>query len=782
MSSHNVMFYSLIFTVSDLTVTTLLYLHSCKKQSVLEDVMHFDIFHSLLDIWGMSLLRSCILLWAMKGVQINHIQGSSRLKSSVATMMLLCYLIVIYTMIKLLLFCEEEKLQLDPWFWSLMGWTWVSSAVTLSLWRELGHVDQDGPGVYCKLSAKQEVDQENKTEQEAQSKLSSGATIGKILSYCKADAGYLTLASVFLLLCSLGESFSPYYSGQVIDGIIGKKSLKQFSSAIVTLSAIAVMTAFSAGVRSGLFTFISSRLNIRICNNLFRSLMVQEIGFFDENHTGDIISRLTSDTEVLSGVISENVPYFLQILVKAVCSTAIMFSLSWRLSLVAFMGFPVILLVSRVYGTYYKKLSKEVQSAIAKANSTAEETISAIKTVRSFANEETEASVYAEKLEQVQSLHKKEAFANIYYIWSNEITQLVLQISTLYYGGYLVVTGQMDSGHLISFIIYEVLLGECVQSFGHMYGGLMKGIGTAEKVFELIDRKPKMVNNGTLAPEHVEGKVEFRNVTFAYPTRPSENVLKNLSLTLVPGKVTALVGPSGSGKTSCANILLNFYPVQEGEVLLDGQPISMYDYKYLHNKISIVSQEPVLFTGSIQNNISYGLNSVPLELIVSAAEKANAHTFITELQGGYNTETGEKGTQLSGGQKQRVAIARSLIRNPTVLILDEATSALDAETEHVIQLAMTSNLENHTVLIIAHRLSTVEKSHNIIVLDKGNVVQQGSHTALMEEGGLYAQLVQHQISGAKPASEEINHSRPEKEVNNYSAMDECSISNSDGQL
>lgn len=286
----------------------------------------------------------------------------------------------------------------------------------------------------------------------------------------------------------------------------------------------------------------------------------------------------------------------------------------------------------------------------------------------------------------------------------------------------------------------------------------MQGVGAAEKVFEFIDRKPKMVNDGTLAPEHLEGKVEFRNITFSYPTRPRAQVLKNLSFTLYPGKITALVGPSGSGKSSCVNILENFYPVQEGEVLLDGHPITMYDHKYLHAKVSMVSQEPVLFARSIESNISYGLSSVPLEIVIGASKRASAHGFITELQDGYDTETGEKGAQLSGGQKQRVAIARSLIRNPRVLILDEATSALDAESEHAIQQAMNNDLQGRTVLIIAHRLSTVEKAHNIIVLDKGTVVQQGSHKELMEEGGLYSQLVQRQVSGL--GSEEKDHMRP----------------------
>ncbi|NXP39411.1 ABCB9 protein, partial [Leiothrix lutea] len=522
-------------------------------------------------------------------------------------------------------------------------------------------------------------------------------------------------------------------------------------------------SSFAAGIRGGVFTLIFARLNIRLRNCLFRSLVSQEMSFFDENRTGDVISRLTSDTTIVSDLVSQNINIFLRNVVKATGVIFFMFSLSWKLSLVTFMGFPIIMLVSDVYGKYYQKLSKDVQSALAKANNTAEETISAMKTVRSFANEETEANVYWQKLQQVYKLNKREAMAYTYYVWSSGLTLLVVQVSILYYGGHLVISGQMTSGNLISFIIYEFVLGDCMESIGSVYSGLMQGVGAAEKVFEFIDRQPTMVHDGSLAPDHVDGKVEFRNVTFSYRTRSATQVLQNVSFTLHPGKVTALVGPSGSGKSSCVNILENFYPLQDGQVLLDGRPINMYDHKYLHSVISLVSQEPVLFARSIADNISYGLTSASFESVVQAAQKANAHNFITELQDGYHTaphscfdplplsldptEAGEKGAQLSGGQKQRVAIARALIRAPPILILDEATSALDAESEHAIQQAIYGDLQNHTVLVIAHRLSTVERAHNIIVLDKGRVVQQGSHKELMEEGGLYSKLVQRQILG-----------------------------------
>ncbi|XP_019504588.1 PREDICTED: ATP-binding cassette sub-family B member 9 isoform X2 [Hipposideros armiger] len=516
-----------------------------------------------------------------------------------------------------------------------------------------------------------------------------------------------------------------------------------------------------AGIRGGIFTLIFARLNIRLRNRLFRSLVSQETSFFDENRTGDLISRLTSDTTMVSDLVSQNINIFLRNTVKVTGVVVFMFSLSWQLSLVTFMGFPIIMMVSDIYGKYYKRLSKEVQSALARASTTAEETISAMKTVRSFANEEEEAEVYSRKLQQVYKLNRKEAAAYMYYVWGSGLTLLVVQVSILYYGGHLVISGQMTSGNLISFIIYEFVLGDCMESVGSVYSGLMQGVGAAEKVFEFIDRQPTMVHDGKLAPDHLEGRVDFENVTFTYRTRPHTKVLQNVSFSLSPGKVTALVGPSGSGKSSCVNILENFYPLEGGRVLLDGKPISAYDHKFLHRVISLVSQEPVLFARSITDNISYGLPTMPFEMVVEAAQKANAHSFIMELQDGYNTETGEKGAQLSGGQKQRVAMARALVRNPPVLILDEATSALDAESEYLIQQAIHGSLQKHTVLIIAHRLSTVERAHLIVVLDKGHVVQQGTHQQLLAQGGLYARLVQRQMLGLEPTSDcAAGHNEP----------------------
>ncbi|XP_023394994.1 ABC-type oligopeptide transporter ABCB9 [Loxodonta africana] len=738
---------TLAFMSVDISVTTAIYVLSHLDRSLLEDIRDFNIFDSMLDLWAACLYRSCLLLGATLGVAKNSALGPQRLRASWPVITLVCFGVGIYAMVKLLLFSEVRRPIQDPCFWALFVWTYVSLVTSFLLWWLLSTVRPDAEALEPAAGA--EAEAEGLAEQ------ASGATLKKLLSYTKPDMAFLVAASFFLIVAALGETFLPYYTGRAIDGIVTQKDMQQFSTAVIITCLLAIGSSFAAGIRGGVFTLVFARLNIRLRNCLFRSLVAQETSFFDENRTGDLISRLTSDTTMVSDLVSQNINIFLRNTVKVTGVVAFMFSLSWQLSLVTFMGFPIIMMVSDVYGKYYKRLSKEVQSALARASSTAEETISTMKTVRSFANEEEEAELYSRKLQQVYKLNRKEAAAYTYYVWGSGLTLLVVQVSILYYGGHLVISGQMTSGSLISFIIYEFVLGDCMESVGSVYSGLMQGVGAAEKVFEFIDRQPTMVHDGNLAPDHLEGRVDFENVTFTYHTRPHTQVLQNVSFSLTPGKVTALVGPSGSGKSSCVNILENFYPLEGGCVLLDGKPISAYDHKYLHRVISLVSQEPVLFARSITDNISYGLPTVPFEMVVEAAQKANAHDFIMELHDGYSTETGEKGAQLSGGQKQRVALARALVRNPSVLILDEATSALDAESEYLIQQAIHSNLQKRTVLIIAHRLSTVERAHLIVVLDKGRVVQQGTHHQLLAQGGLYARLVQRQMLRLEPAPDNM---------------------------
>ncbi|TSR04308.1 ATP-binding cassette sub-family B member 9 [Bagarius yarrelli] len=750
------------FVIVDSVVSSVLYARWSGPNLFLDDVLDFDIHRSGLDLWIVFLIRFCLLFGASVGVLVNQHDGPRRVAFMDTLMVLISLTMLSYALAKLLIFSETGDLMHDPWFLSFFSWTCISAVGTVFFWKLLSSIDVGSSGVEERerlVDGEEGEEQEEEVETErkvTKKKPYSGATLGRLLSYCRKDAGLLSLAFFFLLLSAVCEAFIPYFTGKAINGIVIHKSMEYFIKPMTILTVLALVSSLAIGVRGGLFSLTFARLNVRLRNLVFRSLMQQEIGFFDANHTGNITSRLTSDTTQVSDLISQNVNLFLRSFVKAVGFFIFMFGMSWKLSLVTIMGLPYIAVLSKLYGEYYKKLTKEVQTSLSQANKVAEETISSMRTVRSFAGEDHEAESYYAKLLEMFALNKKQAVAYACFMWSSCISELALQVAILFYGGHLVVTDQISGGTLISFIIYELELGECLESIASVYTGLMQGLGAAEKVFEYIDRKPKHNLDGQEAADVLQGLIEFRNVTFAYPTRPETNVLKNVSFSIQPGKVTALVGPSGSGKSSCVSLLENFYTPQNGQVLLDGRTIETYQHGYLHSKVALVGQEPVLFARSIQKNIAYGLPEVPAEVVITAAQKANAHDFICSLAKGYDTGVGEKGTKLSGGQKQRVAIARALIRNPRVLILDEATSALDAESEHMVQQALNAVMENYTVLVIAHRLSTVQRANTIVVLDDGVVVEQGTHDELMGLHGLYYKLIKRQMLGSDTTKEPLH--------------------------
>ncbi|XP_061841989.1 ABC-type oligopeptide transporter ABCB9 isoform X2 [Nerophis lumbriciformis] len=752
-----------------------LYAHGSQLSIFWKEAQNFRILKSAIDIWGTVLLRASLLLGASIGLLWNKEDGPHRVSRLTTLILLVCQTIITYTVAKLLMLSELEPLSHQPWSLGLMSWTCVSSLGLLTLWWFLGMESNSEKSSRINKSERcedteellQAAGEEEEKHERKEScavktyteKRSTGATLGRLLSYTKQDGALLTVASFFLVISAVCEAFIPYYYGKAIDSIVVHHSMEYFARPAITLTVLAFASSIAVGVRGGVFTLTFARLNLRLRNHLFRTLMRQELAFFDENHTGDITSRLSADTTQVSDLISQNVNVFLRSSIKAVGFLIFMFGMSWKLTLVNLMGLPFVALFSEYYGNYYKKLTKEVQTNLAKANKVAEETISAIKTVRSFANECEEADSYYAKLKVMYQINKKQAMAYACYMWSTCISELALEVTILTYGGHLVVSGQMGSSELLSFFIYMLEMGECLSSIASVYSGLMQGVGAAEKVFEYLDRKPKHPAEGTETLNSCSGLVEFQDITFAYPTRPEIDILKGVSFTLRPGKVTALVGPSGSGKSSCVNLLENFYLPQQGQVLLDGKPVHTLKHEDLHSLVALVGQEPVLFDRSVEENITYGLTDVSTEDFTEAVRKSNVHDFITALPQGYQTNVGEKGAQLSGGQKQRVAIARALVRHPRVLILDEATSALDAESEHIVQQALNSIMKDHTVLVIAHRLSSVEKADRIIVIDKGRVAEQGSHSQLMANGGLYYKLIQRQVLGTETVEDAPSLSR-----------------------
>ncbi|XP_067865021.1 ABC-type oligopeptide transporter ABCB9 [Heterodontus francisci] len=682
----------------------------------------------VLGLWLISLLRWGLLSASLQAFTrwLSGLPAWLRSKELYLMLNISCLLTPVYVSLTLAAHSPSDELLHGPHSWSALALNYGTTGLAFILCQR-----------FLPHSPRKDSAEEVK----------SGATLARLLSYMKPDIGRFLLVAVFLVLSSLGEMAIPYYTGRMTDWVMNQDNPSAFTNSIMAMSLITSASALTEFICDCIYNVTMTGIHTRIQSSVFRSVVRQEIAFFDTVHTGDITSRITTDTNTMSESLTEKLSLLMWYLMRAVCLLAFMFNLSWKLTICTLIGIPIIIIIPEFTGKYYQKLSVEVQESLAKANDVAVETFSSMKTVRSFANEDGESRRYGERLEDTFRLNKKEAAAYAGFMWTNSLSGLVLKVTLLYYGGRLVAGGNVTSGNLVSFILYEMQFTTAVEVLLSVYPNVKKAVGASEKVFEYMDRRPALSTVGTFAPVRPKAHIEFRNVTFAYPKRPDTPVLKNVSFELKCGKITALVGPSGGGKTTCVSLLERFYQPQSGQILLDGKPIKEYEHKYYHNKVSLVSQEPVLFARSVEQNISYGLEGKPRESVIDAAKRANAHRFITELKDGYNTDAGEKGGQLSGGQKQRVAIARALIRDPRVLILDDATSCLDTESEHMVLQSVYNGDRQRAVLVIAHRLSTMEGADWIVVLENGSVVEQGTHQELLQKGGSYQQLLQKHLQG-----------------------------------
>ncbi|UJR20663.1 hypothetical protein I4U23_023785 [Adineta vaga] len=563
------------------------------------------------------------------------------------------------------------------------------------------------------------TEEENK-DLNAQRKETTGSW-WRILKLGKEEWKLYIFAFVCLFTAALTEMFQPFFSGHIISSVVDKNG-HQF-----------------------LMNIFCTNLIQRLRDKFFACVLKQDIEFFDENKTGEITSRLSSDITTVGEAVSINLNIFLRSIVQTIGTIVMMLVLSWNLFLLALITGPLAFGTAKLYGDFIANQQKKVQDALADSNSLAEEAISTIRTVKSFANEDEEVRLFHVKNDLIRKYAIRQALYYFGYMWNGQILIVLLNLGTLAYGGHLVMNNRLSVSNFVSFILYQQRLGDVLDSINGVYTGLMKARGASVKLFEYIDRMPKIINNGMVKPNDFRGRIEFRNVSFAFPNRKNDKVLKNISFTVQPGQQVALVGPSGSGKTTCISLLEHFYEADEGQILIDDIPVQNYDYKFYHEKVSLVSQEPVLHARSVQDNIQYGLVEKKSQQEVEyASQMANAHSFISQFEKKYDTECGERGVQMAGGQKQRIALARALIRSPNVLLLDEATSALDAEAESQVQEAIARTVVGRTVLVIAHRLSTIRNAHKIVVLQYGEIVEEGTHMELMNKRGLYYQLVKRQ--------------------------------------
>lgn len=563
-----------------------------------------------------------------------------------------------------------------------------------------------------------------------------------LVPYLSRYRGLVAGAFVFLLLSSAATLVLPIAVRQMIDHGFSSDDGAAIQGYFLILILVGFVLALASAMRYFFVITLGERVVADLRRDVFDHLTRLSPSFFDGVHSGEIVSRLTADATQIKSALGATASIALRNTIMGLGALGMMVFTSPRLSLLALLSFPLVVLPIIVFGRTVRNRSRWAQDALAGAMAMAGEQIGAIRLLQAFVNEDRASRSFTEAVNAAFRAARKSITSRSILTFFAILAVFTSVVVVLWVGSQDVLSGKMTGGTLGQFLLYAVLAASSLGALSEVWGELQQAAGAAERMSELLAERPIITAPAQprSLPSPVRGELEFRNVTFCYPSRPDTLALRNLSFRVAPGETVAIVGPSGAGKSTIFSLLLRFYDPVSGSVLVDGVEIDRLDPKELRSSIAIVPQESVIFADTAANNIAFGRPDASRAEIEKAARAALAHDFIMALPEGYDTQLGERGVTLSGGQRQRLSIARAILRNAPILLLDEATSALDAESETLVQQALNHSMEGRTTIIIAHRLATVLKADRILVMEDGMVVEEGTHHELVRLGGVYSRL------------------------------------------
>ena len=561
----------------------------------------------------------------------------------------------------------------------------------------------------------------------------------RLLAYIKPYKKRLAAAVVCIIMAAGANLYLPWIIKDMIDDVLMSKDMLMLN--LIAAGILVVM--FTRGVfyygQSYLVSYVGQRVIIDVRSVLFRKFQKMPLSYYDRQQTGTVMSYITNDVSAMQSAIVDNLIELVTESSILIGSLGMMIYLDWKLSLLTLMTIPLVGFAMKIFGRKLKRSSTVIQERAAEITSLLQESISAIRVVKSFVRETYEIRRFEEQNWRNFQAAMKNVKLSSLLTPTVEFLAAIAVTFIVWFGGYEVVNEVITAGELVAFLTYAVNLANPVKRLSRVYAAIQKAMAAADRVFEVMDLDEKITDVPGAKPlPPIQGQVEFKDITFSY--KEGQPALQHISLKAEPGQMIALVGPSGSGKSTIANLIPRFYDVDSGTIAIDGHDIRQVTADSLREQIGLVPQETMLFSTTVMENIRYGRLDATDEEVVEAARAANAEEFIKDLPEGYDTKLGERGLNLSGGQRQRLAIARAILKNPRVLILDEATSALDTESEKIVQDALDKLMVGRTSFVIAHRLSTIFNADQIFVVENGQLREHGTHEELVAAGGLYSNL------------------------------------------